>query len=319
MVTIRDMKAAVLLLVVLFLTPPAAGGDRDHSAGWQNLGRGAAVIFTPDLSVPTNRHFYEALGFLYLEGPSWHEVIADLKRHNATNRENPVRTVVVESHGTNGHGLKLQSGRARLAPRSYISVGGLQQELEPAGITTVVLSACNAGRLFRPEIYRALDRSPGDRLFLPPTRGIVDAAASFDPDASRVRMLRRATSHLETLMHAFTSELPDDLRISLEARNDGEPFEFVISTMLIQLLIEDDDLRLTGEGHEVRLSRDDFTRAESEALLGRFVGNLASSTSSAERWIAPLLAESRSGTGFPAAPRGGFSLHSVASDDGSGD
>src|SRR3954447_14578486 len=35
------------------------------------IGRGKGVIYSPDLSVPTNRSLYERLGFSYFEDASW--------------------------------------------------------------------------------------------------------------------------------------------------------------------------------------------------------------------------------------------------------
>src|SRR6187399_1377958 len=43
-----------------------------------SIGSHVAVVFSPDFSVPTNRLFYERLGFVYLEDASWERVLSAL-------------------------------------------------------------------------------------------------------------------------------------------------------------------------------------------------------------------------------------------------
>src|SRR6185503_14065540 len=105
------------------------------------------------------------------------------------------------------NGLKLQTTYAPDAERSYISVGALQQRLEPEGIYNVVISACNSGRLLRPYIYNQLDPYNGDKLFLPPTCGIIDAPHEFDGARSPVLIIRPESSHIETTLVGKVSEL----------------------------------------------------------------------------------------------------------------
>jgi len=76
----------------------------------RNIGRGRGIIFSPDLSEPGNRAFYSALGFAYFEGPDWRAVLDQLKAHNHSHPANPVEILLVQSHGTNGDALKLQTG-----------------------------------------------------------------------------------------------------------------------------------------------------------------------------------------------------------------
>ncbi|HVR42048.1 MAG TPA: hypothetical protein VMS56_01280 [Thermoanaerobaculia bacterium] len=232
------------------------------------IGSGTAIVFTPDLALPGNRRFYEGLGFVYFEASDWREVARSIARANVLSPGRPIDGVVLETHGTNGHGLKLQRSKDPGDLRSYISIGGLQETLEKAGVGRAYVSACNAGRLFRPGIYRELDREPGDPLFLPPTLGIVNASRGFDPEASAVRLLRRKDSHLETLMHGSSVELGSCSRAAIE--RDGGEVRFVISTMLIQILTEDARLELTDQGWVAERSRHDFTPAEAEELFRRF-------------------------------------------------
>jgi hypothetical protein len=88
-----------------------------------DIGRGKAVIFSPDFSAPGNREFYSRLGFAYFEAPGWEEILDQIQEHNRTNTGDKIQAVILETHGTNGHGLKLQTGDAPRAKRSYISVG----------------------------------------------------------------------------------------------------------------------------------------------------------------------------------------------------
>lgn len=260
---------SILLLATLVSAAAAAESWPGEPAALSDIGTGAAVIFTPDLALPGNRAFYTALGFVYLEDADWKRALETIRRHNELGECAAVEALVVETHGTNGHGLKLQESKDPDAGRSYISVGALQEQLEDASVDRAYLSACNAGRLFRPRIYRKLDLWNNDPLFLPPTLGVVDAGYGFDPAASRVKVLRRSASQLETLMHASSAELPPRIRVAVE-RGRGE-VRFVISTMLIQLLTGDPRLELTGEGWVDRRSRHDLHPDQSEELFGKFV------------------------------------------------
>jgi hypothetical protein len=260
----RRVILSALLATVLGLTASAADLER--------LGEGAAIVFSPDFADPHNRLFYESLGFFYIETPDWRKAVRAVARHNETG-DVPIRVLIVETHGTNGNGLKLQASPSRRSERSYISIGALQQQMERAGVEIIVLSACNSGRLLRPEIYNALDRSSDDPLFLPATLGIVNASRGFDPAGSPVRVLRRVQSNLETLLHAETRELDIGVRYALHG--EGVSWRFAVSTMLIQLMTSDESLELTAEGYETEKSREELSARRSEELFRRFSAFLA--------------------------------------------
>jgi hypothetical protein len=207
-------------------------------------GSGIGIVFSPDLSTPQNRALYEALGFAYFESADWHDIVREITAWNADPARPPIETLVVESHGTNGHGLRLQASKRPEDARSYASVGALQEALSTARVGEMILSACNSGRLLRPEIYRRLNRQPGDPLFLPPTNGILDASTHYDPRTSKVDILRRKESFLETLAVLKLSELPACVRSLQQLRGFDPNTEFAISTMLVQLLADDPALEL---------------------------------------------------------------------------
>jgi hypothetical protein len=260
---------AILAAAALHAAAETAPPHRPSSGHYALVGDGFAVVFSPDIASPANRYLHEALGFAYFENADWNEVLRQIEEHNRGPR--PVRTLIIETHGTNGNGLKLQSGKGRSDARSYIAAGALQERVGPLGVRGIILSACNSGRLLRPEIYLKLDPSNGDPLFLPATRGIVDASDGFDPGVSRVRLYRRSESRLETLVVGRLAELPPSLR-------DGaglEPeTEFAVSTLVAQLAAADESLRLVDAGYERRKSSADFSRGESEAIFQSFLRHL---------------------------------------------
>src|SRR5205085_8740518 len=108
-----------------------------------DIGRGKGIVFSPDFSAPGNREFYEKLGFAYFEDARWLNIIEQIRRHNDSSA-NKIETLIIESHGTNGNGLKLQQSERPRALRSYISVGALQEQLEPLGVRLCILAACNS-------------------------------------------------------------------------------------------------------------------------------------------------------------------------------
>jgi hypothetical protein len=245
------------------------------------IGRGKGVVFSPDLSVPSNRGFYEKLGFAYFEGASWREILGQVRAHNLARPAERVEVLIIESHGTNGNGLKLQAGQAATAPRSYVSVGALQENLEGTGVRLCVITACNAGRLFRPAIYRRLNPRNGDPLFLPATRGIVNASPGFTPAQAGVKVIYPVKSSLETSNEGDASELSGVTRSALGLeesgppvatgrRADGKGLRFVVSDILVQMLLHDPRLRLSAGGYVVKRSSENFTDGESEGLVQRF-------------------------------------------------
>lgn len=269
----------ILWLAIFYAAAIDAAADRpwrtfDEVGKLAEIGAGIAVVFSPDLAVPGNREFYERLGFVYVETPNWNEALRELDRGFANDG---IRLAVIETHGTNGHGLKVQLGSEPGASRSYVSLGGLQERLGESGIPAAVISACNSGRLFRPGIYEALAPVENDPLFLPATLGIVDASRSFERDGSPVRMLRRAESNLETLMEGEVREFGSATRAVLDGgsnRSLSGGGRFIVSTMLLQMLLGDESLQLTSEGHVDHLSRKDFTPEQRESLFRRFVTSM---------------------------------------------
>ena len=284
------MKRAVLLVAMCLSLPLFALDAKTpliaHAWPYKSapaltdLGRGVGIVFSPDLSVPGNCGFYEALGFACFDSADWSHVLAGVERYNTIHPDDRIRTLLLETHGTNGNGLKLQRSYDPKAERSYIAVGALQERLAPMGVDYVVISACNSGRLLRPMIYTALDPNPGDKLFLPPTCGIVNASSSFDPASTSVVVLTPLSSHIETSLVGRVRELAPATRRALaesaKRRKIRLPKEFAISDMLIQILLRDSRLELTTGMHVDALSGTVQPVSVSEGLFTSFVAYINS-------------------------------------------
>lgn len=246
-----------------------------------DIGRHKAVIFSPDFAAPGNREFYAKLGFLYIEDASWQRALNQIIARNYWHRDDRVETIFLETHGTNGNGLKLQTGPSPRAARSYISIGALQEKLDGSGVRLCVIGACNAGRLFRLEIYKTLDPRVRDPLFLPATLGIINASKGYDPSRSTVIVARRAESEIETTSDGDTSELSPSARsaLGLDRSVVGHRpriLHFTVSNILVQMLLRDPRLKLTWSGYANEKSRNDLSAAESDALFERFIAYLNS-------------------------------------------
>src|SRR5687768_4702846 len=247
-------------------------------ANIEDIGAGVGIVFTPDLSVKGNCQFYEALGFACFQSADWLQVLGDIHAYNLSHPGRRIRTLVLETHGTNGHGLKLQTGKKPEDDRSYIAVAALQEILEPVGVRYIIISACNSGRLLRPEIYRKLNRDPGDKLFLTATRGIIDATEDFDPKKSNITVITPGTSQIETTLVGSLRELAPATRDAITAaakkRDVKLPKQFAISEMLIQMLVRDPKLQLRTDAHVEELSKVQSPPDASERLFKEFVSHL---------------------------------------------
>jgi len=284
------MRKAVLLLIGFVALPVfaidssatllARAWPHQASPKLTDLGRGVGIVFSPDLSVPGNCRFYQSLGFACFDDADWNRVLIGIRRYNDVHAADPIRTLLLETHGTNGNGLKLQTSYNAKAERSYISVGALQERVGPAGVEYVVVSACNSGRLLRPSIYTTLDPNPGDKLFLPATCGIIDASAGFDASSTRVIVLTPVSSHIETSLVGNVKELAPATRRAIansaNVKRIKPPKQFAVSDMLIQIVLRDPRLQLTTGAHVDALSQDINPQSASEGLFTSFVAYLNS-------------------------------------------
>src|ERR1700737_1018061 len=113
-------KLSIPLMLLLLLGSRAASADHDGLrllgpagpdapvASVSEIGRGVGVVFSPDLSVSGNCRFYQALGFACFQDADWTRVIDQIHQHNIAHPDRHIYTLVLETHGTNGNGLKLQ-------------------------------------------------------------------------------------------------------------------------------------------------------------------------------------------------------------------
>ena len=282
------MKRASLLLALLLAFSVAADEQSSillakawpstSQAGLRDVGAGVGIVFSPDLSVPGNCNFYTALGFTCFDSADWLEILSGIHAHNITNPGRKIKTLILETHGTNGNGLKVQTGKKDDDPRSYISVGALQEWLEPVGVKHIIISACNSGRLLRPEIYLKLNRDPGDKLFLPATRGIIDATELFDPKKNPITVITPGASQIETTLVGSLRELAPATRDAVEsaakARNVKLPSQFAVSEMFIKMLLRDPQLELRTGAWVEELSKVQTSARASERIFNAFVDHL---------------------------------------------
>ncbi|HVE70774.1 MAG TPA: hypothetical protein VNI54_05340 [Thermoanaerobaculia bacterium] len=284
------MKRTALLLALLLLTATASAQDStvllakawpaSSHAGLGDVGAGVGIVFSPDLSVRDNCQFYAALGFSCFESADWLEILSGIHAHNLTHPSRRIRTLILETHGTNGHGLKVQTGKKDGDDRSYISVGALQEWLEPVGVKHIIISACNSGRLLRPEIYLRLNPDPGDKLFLPATRGIIDATELFDPTKNPITVITPGASQIETTLVGSLRELAPSTRETIEtaAKTKGVklPTQFAVSEMFIKMLLRDPSLELRSGAttYVEELSKVQTSPKASERIFNAFVAHL---------------------------------------------
>jgi hypothetical protein len=278
------------ILIALLLFTFATYADRNTTvllakawpaapyANLDEVGAGVGIVFSPDLSVPGNCRFYQALGFACFDSADWLEVLSGIHAHNIDNPGHGIRTLILETHGTNGEGLKVQKGKKDTDERSYISVGALQEWLEPVGVRHIIISACNSGRLLRPEVYLRINRQNGDKLFLPASRGIIDASDLFDPKLNDVTVITPGASQIETTVVGRVSELAPATRKALEAaakeRGVTLPNQFAISEMFIKMLTRDPSLELRTGAWVEQLSKVQTTPTDSERIFGDFLAHL---------------------------------------------
>jgi hypothetical protein len=282
------MKRASLVLALVLLALPGSADETplllarawpaSSYAGLRDVGAGVGIVFSPDLSVPGNCNFYTALGFACFDSADWLEILSSIHAHNISTPGRKIKTLILETHGTNGHGLKVQTGKKESDPRSYISVGALQEWLEPVGVKHVIISACNSGRLLRPEIYLKLNRDPGDKLFLPATRGIIDATDSFDPKKNPITVITPGASQIETTLVGSLRELAPSTREAIEsaakAKNVKLPNQFAVSEMLIKMMLRDPALELRTGAWVEELSKVQTSAQASERIFNSFVAHL---------------------------------------------
>jgi hypothetical protein len=204
-----------------------------------------------------------------LESADWRWVLKELLRINRSRTEGSIREIFFETHGSNGNGLKLQRSQLRSAPRSYFSLGALQERLGAAGVERAILGACNTGRLYRPEIYKKLDMSVKDPTVLPATLGVVNASPNFDPSTSHVELVRRTDSRLEQTSEGKYQELPASVRLALSLPASTKPF--TVSNMFIQTIIKDDRLQVTSRGYVRKVSKDTESEPDNEAIFQSFL------------------------------------------------
>jgi hypothetical protein len=283
------MKRLPIYVLLLACALAAQGADRTPlllakawpaapSAGIGEIGNGVGIVFSPDLSVPGNCRFYQAMGFACFDSADWLEILSGIHANNVSDPARRIKTLILETHGTNGEGLKVQTGKGAKDDRSYISVGALQEWLEPVGVKHIIISACNSGRLLRPEIYRKLNRDNGDKLFLPATRGIIDASDLFDPKTNDIVVITPGASQIETTVVGKMSELAPATRTALEAaakeRDVKLPPQFAVSEMFIKMLTRDPSLELRTGAWVEELSKEQTSAAGSERIFAGFLAHL---------------------------------------------
>lgn len=268
---------------IINIFPPARAQESaqpeapESAARLKKLGERRAIVFSPDFAASGNRQFYEGLGFLYVESADWRFVLKEIMRVNRSRTEGSIREVFFETHGSNGNGLKLQRSQIKSAPRSYISLGALQERLAAAGVERAILAACNTGRLYRPEIYKKLDMSVKDPTVLPATLGVINASPKFDPSKSSVKLVRRTDSRLEQTSEGQYHELPESVRRALGLPSSSKPF--TVSNMFIQTIVKDDRLQVTSTGYVRKVSKETESEPDNEAIFQgflKFLDDLAS-------------------------------------------
>jgi hypothetical protein len=239
------------------------------SARLKKLGERRAIVFSPDFAASGNRRFYEGLGFMYWETANWRVVLKEIKQYNSAHPDEALREIFFETHGSNGHGLKLQESDLRSAPRSYISLGALQEHLGEAGVERAILTACNTGRLYRPEIYKKLNLSVKDPTVLPATLGVINASPKFNPSSSQVKLIRRTDSRIEQTSEGHYYELPASVRRALELGPSSKTF--TVSNMFIQMIVKDDRLELTSSGYVRKISDSTESELVNESIFQSFL------------------------------------------------
>src|SRR5437763_5831874 len=115
-------RLALLIISITFFAARVAPADtstyRLLQHAWpgqakkvSEIGRGVGVVFSPDLSVPNNCNFYQTLGFACFQDADWTNILTQIHTFNLFNPDRRIGTLILETHGTNGNGLKRSEER----------------------------------------------------------------------------------------------------------------------------------------------------------------------------------------------------------------
>ena len=111
-------------------------------------------------------------------------------------------------------------------------------------------------------------------MFEPATLGIINASEDFDASESSIAVARRAESHIEVINECRISEFAPGTRAALVQGSNGRlkaTTRIAVPEMLIQLLVDDERLKLVSEGYEVVRSGAETNDSYREHLIAEFL------------------------------------------------
>jgi hypothetical protein len=236
-----------------------------------NLGRGAGLVFSPDLATPQTCAVYERLGFRCFVDSSWAAIVRAVAEVNARGGREGISLLILEVHGSGGNGLKLQDGRLPSDGRSYAALGAIEQRFGGARIRYCIVDACNSRRVARASIRDELRLVP-DRLVLPATHGVLNATP-LSPASRLALLVTRDVSRLEIFTEGSVEDLSPRTRKALGLAGSVS-MRFVVSDLLSQLVTDDPELHLQLVTPTETVVRRAKPYNESEQLFQRFVQHL---------------------------------------------
>lgn len=271
-----------MFVVAATIASLSCGGNAEKasSSALFNTGRGTAIVFSPDLAPGDTSVVYSRLGFTVFRDPSWRNVMMAIERLNRrSERAARIRVVILECHSSNGNALKLQVGKSAVDARSYASIDALREHLAASGVEVCVITACNAGRLFRPSVVRGIDSTVFDPLLQPATLGVLPITRSGHNHDATTFLIPRS-NNLEAITEIRAPALAAGTRAALGLTSRSS---FAVSETLVQLLVERNPTHLVPAAPTDTLSRTALRQERSAELTRAFctwLDHRARSTSS---------------------------------------
>src|SRR5262249_52750914 len=116
-------------------------------------------------------------------------------------------------------------------------------------------------------------KGEGNRLFEPPTLGIINASPDYDATRASMIFVRRTESHIELINECLLAEFSPATQAAVAGivAKDKTGNKIAVPEILIQLLLRDDSLHLVAGGSETEISRVETNENYREKLITRFL------------------------------------------------